>query len=125
MSIEEPQKRREEILKTRAEHKRLSEMIVQGISHHETVRVRGADGQEYEVEARAVNDEEFIEACARAAIPMSEKIDFGSNLKLMAALAALVADDPKLAKVLKPLESLKIGTKILELSGLAGAPKST
>jgi len=115
---------REEILKIREAHKRLSDVIVRGTDYHETVKVRGIDGQESEIEVRPVNDEEFCTAAQTAGIPVRPEVDFGSNLKLLAALAALVSGDPKLGKVLIPLETSKIGAKVLELSGLTASPKS-
>jgi hypothetical protein len=50
-------------------------------------------------------------------------MDLGSNMKLLAALAAVVTRDPKIAEVLAPFQSAKIGQKVLELSDLTGAPK--
>jgi hypothetical protein len=124
--MSEEEERRQEILKIREEHKRLSDVIVRGSDYHETMKVRGIDGQEYEIEVRPVNDEEFCTAAQAAGIPVPEagaKVDFGSNLKLLAALAAVVSGDPKLGKVLVPLETSKIGAKVLELSGLTASPK--
>lgn len=122
--MSEEDKRREEILEVRAEHKRLSEKIIQGTAYHETVTVRGTDGKEYAVEVRAVNDAEFIAACIAADVPVpapGESMNLGSNLKLLAALAVAGTSDPDLPKVLAPFETGKIGAKVLELSR---APKS-
>lgn len=118
--------KRQEGLRIREEHKRLSERIVLGTAHHETIRVLGMDGQEHDVVIRPVNDKEFVEACAAANIqlvPGTTSMDLGSNMKLLAALAAVVTRDPKIAEVLAPFQSAKIGQKVLELSDLTGAPK--
>jgi hypothetical protein len=124
--LSEEDKRQEEISRIREEHKRLSERIVLGTSHHEMVKVRGIDGQEYEVEVHPVNDKEFVEACAAANIrllPGTPTMDLGSNMKLLAALAGVATNDPEITKVLAPFQSAKIGQKVLELSDLTGAPK--
>ena len=125
MSIEE-ERQREEILKVRAEHKRLSDMIVRGEDYHETVKVRGIDGKKYDIEIHRLNDEEFVAACAAANIhlpPGATAADLGSSMKLLSALAAAVTGDPKIASVLAPLETAKIGGRVLEISGLSGDPK--
>lgn len=126
VSIEED-RQREEILKVRAEHKRLSEIIVRGTDYHETVKVRGIDGKEYSVEVHPMTDQEFVRACANADIRASKddtSVDLGSNMKLLAAVAAVVTQDPKIAEVLAPFETAKIGKKVLEMSGLGPDPKS-
>jgi hypothetical protein len=126
LSEEEDNKKQEEIRRIREEHKRLSERIVLGTAHHETVKVLGMDGQEHDVEVRPVNDKEFVAACAAAEIrlqPGTTSMDLGSNMKLLAALAAVVTGDPKITTVLAPFQSAKIGQKVLELSDLTGAPK--
>ena len=125
--MSEEEKRRQEILGTRAEHKRLSEIIVRGTDYHETVTVRGIDGKEYPVEVHALTDREFVNACANADIHTSKdgtSVDLGSNMKLLAAVAAVVTQDPKIAEVLAPFETAKIGKRVLELSGLGPDPKS-
>jgi hypothetical protein len=126
VSIEED-RQREEILKIRAEHKRLSEIIVRGTDYHETVKVRGIDGKEYDVDVHALTDREFVTACANADIHTSKddtSVDLGSNMKLLAAVAAVVTEDPKIAEVLAPFETAKIGKRVLEISGLGADPKS-
>jgi hypothetical protein len=123
----EEERRRQEILKVRADNKRLSEIIVRGTDYHETVTVRGIDGKEYPVEVHALTDREFVNACADADIhapPEGMSVDLGANMKLLAAVAAVVAQDPKIAEVLAPFETAKIGKRVLELSGLGPDPKS-
>jgi len=125
VSIEDRQ--REATLKVRAEHKRLSEIIVRGTGYHETVKVRGIDGQEYSVDVHPMTDQEFVRACADADIHAPKdgmSVDLGSNMKLLAAVAAVVTQDPKIAEVLAPFETAKIGKRVLELSGLGPDPKS-
>jgi len=123
----EEDRQREVTLKVRAEHKRLSEIIVRGTDYHETVKVRGIDGKEYSVDVHPMTDREFVNACAEADIHApkdGESVDLGANMKLLAAVAAVVAQDPKIAEVLAPFETAKIGKRVLELSGLGPDPKS-
>ena len=125
MSVKE-NRSRDEILTVRAEHKRLSEIIVRGTDYHETMKVRGIDGKEYSVDVHPMTDQEFVNACAKADIHTSKddaSVDLGSNMKLLAAVAAVVTEDPKIAEVLAPFETAKIGKKVLELSGLGADPK--
>jgi hypothetical protein len=124
--VSEEERRRQEILNTRTEHKRLSEIIVRGTDYHETVKVRGIDGKEYSVDVHAMTDQEFVRACADADIHAPKdgtSVDLGSNMKLLAAIAAVVAQDPKIAEVLAPFETAKIGKRVLEISGLGPDPK--
>jgi len=114
------------MLTTRAEHKRLSEMIVRGEDYHETVKVRGIDGKEYDIDIHPLNDEEFVAACAAADLhlpPGATMTDVGPTMKLFSALAAAATGDPKIASVLVPLETAKIGGRVLDISGLKGDPK--
>jgi hypothetical protein len=123
---EEEERRRQALLATRTEHKRLSEMIVRGKDYHETMKVRGIDGKEYDIDIHPLNDEEFVAACAAADIhlpPGATMTDVGPTMKLFSALAAAVTGDPKIASVLVPLETAKIGGKVLEISGLSAGPK--
>jgi len=124
--VSEEEKRRQEILTTRAEHKRLSEIIIRGKDYHEIVRVRGIDGKEYDIGIHPLNDEEFVAACAAANIhlpPGATGTDLGTSVKLLSALAAAITGDPKIASVLAPLETAKIGGKVLEISGISSGPK--
>jgi hypothetical protein len=124
--VSEEEKRRDEILTVRAEHKRLSEIIVRGKDYHETMKVRGIDGKEYDIGIHPLNDEEFMAVCAAADIHLPQgatMTDVGPTMKLFSALAAAVTGDPKIASVLVPLETAKIGGKVLEISGLLGDPK--
>ena len=124
--MNEEERRRQEVLETRAEHKRLSEIIVRGKDYHEIVKVRGIDGKEYDVDIHPLNDEEFVAACAAANIhlpPGATATDLGTSVKLLSALAAAITGDPKIASVLAPLETAKIGGKVLEISGISSGPK--
>ena len=124
--MSEEEKRRQEILTTRAEHKRLSEIIIRGKDYHEIVRVRGIDGKEYDIGIHPLNDEEFVAACAAANIhlpPGATGTDLGTSVKLLSALAAAITGDPKIASVLAPLETAKIGGKVLEISCISSGPK--
>ena len=124
--MSEEERRRQEILTIREDHKRLSEIIVRGKDYHEIVKVRGIDGNEYDIDIHPLNDEEFVAACAAANIhlpPGATATDLGTSIKLLSALAAAVTGDPKIASVLAPLETAKIGGKVLEISGMSSGPK--
>ncbi len=124
--MSEEEKRREEILKARAENRRLSEMIVQGSEYHAPVKVRTIDRQERSVEVYALSEADFqavFEASGVDPRKIGDQDALVANLKFLGAIAKIATKDPDITKVLMPNESAKIMMKAFELSGLTGTPK--
>ncbi len=118
--------RRQEILATRAEHKRLSEMITLGTEYSEIVTVLGTDKKEHAVNVYPLSDQALKDVLVEAG---AELADIGnrekvvSNLKLLQVVAVKATRDPDICKFLMPLQSLPIALKAFELSGLTEGPK--
>jgi hypothetical protein len=124
--VSEEERRRQEILATRGEHKRLSEMIPLGTEYSESVTVQGTDKKEHAVKVYPLSDralkEVLVEAGAELAdIGNREKVV--SNLKLLQLVASRATHDPDICSYLMPLQSLPIALKAFELSGLTEGPK--
>jgi len=124
--VSEEERRRQEILTTRAEHKRLSEMITLGTEYSETVTVQGTDKKDHAVQVYPLSDKALKDVLMEAG---AELADIGdrkkvvSNLKLLQLVAVKATRDPDICKVLMPLQSLPIALKAFELSGLTEGPK--
>ncbi len=124
--MSEEERRREQLLETRVEHKRLSEMITLGTEYSETVTVQGTDKKEHAVKVYPLSDEALKDVLLEAG---AELADIGnrqkvtSNLKLLQLVAVKATKDPDICKVLMPLQSLPIALKAFELSGLTEGPK--
>ena len=124
--MSEEERRRQEILDTRAEHKRLSEMIPLGTEYSEIVTVLGIDKREHAVKVHPLSDQALKDVLMEAG---AELADIGdrkkvvSNLKLLQLVAAKATGDPDVCKFLMPLQSLPIALKAFELSGLTEGPK--
>ena len=124
--MSEEERRRQEILATRAEHKRLSEMIALGTEYSEIVRVQGIDKKNHEVKVYPLSDQALkdvlIEAGAELA-DIGDRKKVVSNLKLLQLVAVKATRDLDICKFLMPLQSLPIALKAFELSGLTEGPK--
>jgi hypothetical protein len=124
--VSEEERRRQEILTTRVEHKRLSEMIPAGTEYSEIVTVQGTDKKEHSVIVYPLSDQALNEVLTASG---AELADIGnrekvvSNLKLLQLVAVKATKDPDICKVLMPLQSLPIALKAFELSGLTEGPK--
>ena len=124
--MSEEERRRQDILDTRAEHKRLSEMIPAGTEYSELVTVVGIDKKEHSVKVcplsdRALNEVLTASGAELADIGKREKVV--SNLKLLQLVAVKATGDPDICMFLMPLQSLPIALKSFELSGLTEGPK--
>jgi hypothetical protein len=124
--VSEEERRRREILATRAEHKRLSEIIVLGTEYSEIVSVQGIDKKNHDVKVYPLSDQALKDVLMEAG---AELADIGdrkkvvSNLKLLQLVAVKATRDPDICKYLMPLQSLPIALKAFELSGLTEGPK--
>jgi riboflavin biosynthesis pyrimidine reductase len=124
--LSEEERRRQEILTTRAEHKRLSEMIPLGTEYSELVTVQGIDKKDHAVKVHPLSDQALKEVLMEAG---AELADIGdrkkvvSNLKLLQLVAVKASRDPDICEFLMPLQSLPIALKAFELSGLTEGPK--
>lgn len=124
--MSEEERRRQEVLETRAEHKRLSEMIPAGTEYSEIVTVQGIDKKDHTVKIYPLSDQALKDVLMEAG---AELADIGdrekvvSNLKLLQLVAAKATKDPDICKFLMPLQSLPIALKAFELSGLTEGPK--
>jgi riboflavin biosynthesis pyrimidine reductase len=124
--VSEEETRRQEKLATRAEHKRLSEMIPAGTEYSETVTVLGIDKKDHAVKVHPLSDQALKEVLVEAGAELSDIGDrkkIVSNLKLLQLVAGKATGDPEICKFLMPLQSLPIALKAFELSGLTEAPK--
>jgi hypothetical protein len=124
--VSEEERRRQEVLNIRAEHKRLSEMIPAGIEYSEMVTVQGTDKKAHTVQVYPLSDQALKEVLMEAGADLGDIGDRGklvSNLKLLQLVAVKATKDPDICKVLMPLQSLPIALKAFELSGLTEGPK--
>jgi hypothetical protein len=124
--VTEEEKRREEILMTRAEHKRLSEMIPAGTEYSEVVTVQGTDKKEHAVKVYPLSDQALNEVLMASGAELKDignREKIVSNLKLLQLVAVKATKDPDICTVLMPLQSLPIALKAFELSGLTEGPK--
>ena len=122
----EEEKRREESLMTRAEHKRLSEMIPAGTEYSEVVTVQGTDKKEHTVRVYPLSDQALREILADTGTELADignRTKVVSNLKLLGLIATKASHDPDICSYLMPLQSLPIALKALELSGMTEGPK--
>jgi hypothetical protein len=108
-----------EIERTRAEHRRLSEQIVEGDQYSEPVTVTGIDNKEHQVDIYVVNDEDF-RACLHETnlSDMSGKGLQENALKgmdFLAALAKKATRDPELTKFTDSNGVATIANKALQL----------
>ena len=123
---EEEERRRQEILATRAEHKRLSEMITSGTEYSEIVTVLGTDKKEHAVKVYPLSDQALKDVLMEAGAELADigdRTKVVSNLKLLQLVAVKATKDPDICKYLMPLQSLPIALKAFELSGLTEGPK--
>ena len=114
------------MLATRAEHKRLSEMIPAGTEYSELVTVRGIDKREHSVQVYPLSDQALNEVLMSSGAELKDignREKIVSNLKLLQLVAVKATKDPDICKVLMPLQSLPIALKAFELSGLTEGPK--
>jgi hypothetical protein len=124
--VSEEERRRQETLAVRAEHKRLSEMIPLGTEYSETVIVLGTDKKEHAVNVYPLSDQALRDVLVEAG---AELADIGnrekvvSNLKLLQLVATKATHDRDICSYLMPLQSLPIALKAFELSGLTEGPK--
>jgi hypothetical protein len=124
--VTEEEKRRQEILTIREEHKRLGDMIEQGTAYFEIVTVKGIDKKDHDVRVYPLSDQALKDVLTQTG---AELTDIGnrdkllSNLKLLQLVAAKATRDPNICNVLMPLQSLPIALKAFELSGLTEGPK--
>ncbi len=120
--------RREALLETRAANKKLYGMLLQGTSYHELVEVRGIDNQPHKFDVSPLSDADLHELLSSTNVDLKDignRDKLSQNLGFMQKGAAIVTGVPEVAKVLMPLESLKLILKSFELSGLTGGPKAT
>jgi hypothetical protein len=124
--VSEEERRRQEILTTRAEHKRLSEMIPLGTEYSESVTVRGIDNKDHAVMVYPLSDKalnEVLTASGAELADIGKREKIVSNLKLLQLVAVKATKDPNICEFLMPLQSLPIALKAFELSGLTESPK--
>jgi hypothetical protein len=123
---EEERRRRQDLLDTRAEHKRLSEMIPAGTEYSELVTVQGTDKKEHAVKVYPLSDQALNEVLTASGAELKDignREKIVSNLKLLQLVAVKATKDPEICKVLMPLQSLPIALKAFEISGLTESPK--
>jgi hypothetical protein len=117
--MDEQQKK--EILERRVENRKLSEIIQQGTRYHESVSVKGIDGEMHEVEVYALSENEFRELFEGAG---ADPRDIGNrdklvqNMKFLESVAAKATRDEKICTVLMPNQSAEIMMKAFNISGL-------
>ena len=124
--MSEEERRRQEILTTRAEHKRLSEMIPAGTEYSELVTVVGVDKRQHAVKVYPLSDKalnEVLTASGAELADIGKREKVVSNLKLLQLVAVKATKDPNICEFLMPLQSLPIALKAFELSGLTEGPK--
>jgi len=124
--VSEEERRRQEILTTRAEHKRLSEMIPAGTEYSELVTVVGVDKRQHAVKVYPLSDKalnEVLTASGAELADIGKREKVVSNLKLLQLVAVKATKDPNICEFLMPLQSLPIALKAFELSGLTEGPK--
>lgn len=120
------EEKKQEILARRVENRKLSEIIQQGTRCHESVSVKGIDGEEHTVEVYALSENEFRELFEGAG---ADPRDIGNrdklvqNMKFLGNVAAKATRDEQICSVLMPNESAKIMMKAFEISGLTGTKK--
>jgi len=114
------------MLATRAEHKRLSEMIPSGTEYSETVTVLGIDKKEHIVKVYPLSDQALNEILSETGVELADignRKKIVSNLKLLQLVASKATHDRDICSYLMPLQSLPIALKTFELSGLTEGPK--
>jgi hypothetical protein len=124
--VSEEERRRQELLTTRAEHKRLSEMIPLGTEYSELVTVQGIDKKEHTVKVYPLSDKALAEVLTASGAELADignRAKVVSNLKLLQLVAVKATKDPDICSYLMPLQSLPIALKAFELSGLTEGPK--
>jgi len=124
--VSEEERRRQEILATRAEHKRLSEMIPLGTEYSELVTVQGIDKKDHAVKVYPLSDQALNEVLTTSGADLADigkREKVVSNLKLLQLVAVKATKDPHICEFLMPLQSLPIALKAFELSGLTEGPK--
>jgi hypothetical protein len=120
------QEKREAILQTREQNKKLAELILQGTRYHEPVEVRGVDNQLHKFEVSPLSDADLTELLQSTNVDMKDignRDKLAVNMQFLQKGAGLVTGVPDVAKALMPMESLKLILKSFELSGLTGVPK--
>lgn len=124
--MSEEEKKREEILKVRAEHKRLSEMIQEGSRYHESVEVKTIDGEKHTVEVYALSENEFRELFEGAGVDprdIGNRDKLVQNMKFLGTVAAKATRDEQICSILMPNQSAEIMLRCFAISGLAEGPK--
>jgi len=119
--VSEEEKKREEILKVRAEHKRLSEMIQEGSRYHESVEVKTIDGEKHTVEVYALSENEFRELFEGAGMDprdIGNRDKLVQNMKFLGTVAAKATRDEQICSILMPNQSAEIMMRCFAISGL-------
>jgi hypothetical protein len=118
--------KREAILEARAQNKKLAELIAKGTKYHEPVEVKGIDNELHNFEVGPMSDADLADLLQSSNVDLKDignRDKMASNMLFLQKGAAIATGTPDVAKVLMPMESLKLILKSFELSGLTGIPK--
>lgn len=99
---------------------------MKGTKYHEPVEVKGIDNELHTFEVSPLSDADLAELLQSTNVDLKDignRDKMASNMQFLQKGAGIVTGVQDVAKVLMPIESLKLILKSFELSGLTETPK--